>query len=289
MRGTKKSRLPNSEFDKHNLWVLNEASVISVYEFIGRLVSEEGYHIVYAAEGNPETTLKGMVKAGFKEAPLQVEEGALGIVDRARHYSEDSVQSPDNQSKWALWEAYFKSQYNGDSTSTKRLIIGMPLGYFYPQIYHNNLISYEQEFDVAPPRVEAICLYTRGLLQKSSLSNLVWLVNSHESILHGSLLRNRWNPVDIIVLMRKGLNRALSDTDNISNDKSNLVFSTLKLIYHMDDQFIVGHPDIFEDTIRKMFVGSAEKIFKCIVAEIIKEIVYDGELNLRDNKSHESS
>jgi hypothetical protein len=75
MRGTKKSRLPNPEFDKHNLWVENEASVISLHDFIGRLVSEEGYHIVYAAEGNPETTLKGMVKAGFKKAPLQVEGG----------------------------------------------------------------------------------------------------------------------------------------------------------------------------------------------------------------------
>jgi hypothetical protein len=145
MRGTIKFQLPISEFEKHNLWVLeNEGSEISVYEFIGRLVSEEEYHIVYAAEGNPETTLKKKVRAGVKAAPLQVEGAALRIVDRARHYSDENVQSSDNQGKWALWESYFKGQDNGDYASTKRLIIGMPLGYFYPHIRHNNLISYEQ-------------------------------------------------------------------------------------------------------------------------------------------------
>jgi hypothetical protein len=279
--------LPISEFDKHNLWVLkSEASVIPVYEFITRLVSEEGYHVVYAAEGSPETTLKKMVKAGVKEAPSQVEEGGLRVVDVTRHYSEDRVQSPDNKAKWTLWESYFKSQDNGNHSSIKRLIIGMPLGFFYPHVYHNNLLRYEQEFDVASPDIQAICLYTKGLLKKLSLSNLVWLVNSHESILHSSLLRNilskSWSPVDIIVLMRKGLDTALSGTDNISNDKSNLVFSTLKLIYHMDDQFIAAHPDIFEDIIPNMFRSSADKIFKCIVDEIIKEIVYDSELNSKE-------
>jgi hypothetical protein len=97
-----------------------------------------------------------------------------------------------------------------------------------------------------------------------------------------NILSKSWSPVDIIVLMRKGLDRALSGTDNISNDKSNLVFSTLKLIYHMDDQFIAAHSDIFEDTIRNMFRSSADKIFKCIVDEIIKEIVYDSELNSKE-------
>lgn len=276
--------MPISEIDEHNLWVLkSESSLIPVYEFIARLVSEEGYNVVYAAEGSPETTLKKMVKAGVKEAPSQVEDGRLRLVEGTRHYSEDNIQSPDNQAKWTLWESYFKNQDNGNYSSIKRLIIGMPLGYYYPTVYHNNLIRYEQEFDVATPDVQAICLYTKGLLKKLSLSNLVWLVNSHESIIHSSLLRNMfrksWRPVDIIVLMRKGLDRALSGSDNISNDKSNLVFSTLKLIYHMDDQFISAHPDIFEDTILKMFRSSADEIFKCIVDEIIKEMVYDSELN----------
>jgi hypothetical protein len=86
--------LPISEFDKHDLWVLNsQASVTPVYHFIARLVSEEGYHVVYAVEGSPKTTLKKMVKAGFKEAPSKIEEGGLRLVDVTRHYSEDRVQS----------------------------------------------------------------------------------------------------------------------------------------------------------------------------------------------------
>jgi hypothetical protein len=61
-----------------------------------------------------------MVKAGVKEAPSQVEEGGLRVVDVTRHYSEDRVQSPDNKAKWTLWESYFKSQDNGNYSSIKR-------------------------------------------------------------------------------------------------------------------------------------------------------------------------
>jgi hypothetical protein len=107
---------------------------------------EENIGIVkqlYDAEESPETTLEKMVKAGIEEAPSQVKDGGLRVVDMSLHYSEDRVHSPDNQAKWTLCESFFKSQDNGNYSSIKHLIIGMPLGYFYPHVYHNDLISYE--------------------------------------------------------------------------------------------------------------------------------------------------
>jgi hypothetical protein len=258
----------------HSLWVLDDAaSVKPVYDLINKLILKEGYTIVYAAEPNPQMTLETMATGGINARKL-VEERALRIIDRNLVFSKDNVGSADNKAK----EPSFKSYFRGRNKDKGRLFIGMPEGYFGSEAnFHQKLISAEQECNnIFDADLKAICLHTRAFLDSMSLSNLVKLLNAHQGIIGGKLGVKIWNPAYIIAPMRRGLDKALYPKDNANSD-SDIVFRTLELIYHMDEQFIISHPDIFESTLRKMFGNSAKAILKSICDEIINEIVFDRE------------
>ena len=255
----------------HAIWVLDDAATHkTVYDFMNKLILEDGYTIVYAAEPNPQKTLKTMAAGGIKAREL-VETGALRIIDSNQIFSKNNVKSA-KKAKGPAFESYFKRQAKGK----RRLFIGKPEEYFRSgSNLHPTLITAEQECNhIFSEELKAICLHKRSFLDKMSLSSLVRLLSAHQCIIGGKRGVTIRNPVEIIAPIRIGLDKALND--RYSNDLySPLVFRTLKLIYNMDYQFIIDHPDIFENTLQKMFRNSANAILRSICDEIIKGMVFD--------------
>jgi hypothetical protein len=59
-----------------------------------------------------------------------------------------------------------------------------------------------------------------------------------------------------IAAVRSGLEKMLGQ------EGADLVFKTLKLVYHMDEDEILSDPERFEGTLRRMLGVSADAIFK---------------------------
>lgn len=253
----------------HALWALDIGlSHKPVYDFINNLILEGRYTIVYAAEPDPTRVLSAMIAGGIKAKEL-VEKGALRVIDCNQIFPKDKSASGEAPS--------FESYFDGQAKRKNWLFIGMPETYFGSKSgYNHQLIGAEQACNsIIDSKLEVVCLHRPSFLRKMSLSGLIRLFHAHRGFIDADGQVERSEALDLTEPIRIGMDRALNNKPDSNLHFSDLVFKTLKLVYHMDEQFMITHPEIFENSLCKMFGNSANMILGSIRNEIIKEMLFE--------------
>jgi hypothetical protein len=229
--------------------------------------------------------IRNLSKNGVLEVEDYVERGALRVVPADSFFS-PSETNLDYNVLLPQWHKVISSVR--EERFKRIMVIGMPhKAFFETEASQRKLIEYEeQSAKFHDGSFQAICCYTRELLERLPLSNIIRLLTVHKDIINKGEFSNRsvsknqnnnfyisnsnyHNQQDtqrIIRLIEYGLRRALGQ------ETAALVFKTLKLVYQIEKEHIVSHPKLFEDKISKMIGSSGDIVLKMISETIISEI-----------------
>ncbi len=249
----------------------------------------EGYAVIYVTEDSINQAVRNLSKV---DVPIEdyIESGALRIIDGDSFYSPTDTKL-DYSILLSQWHKVISSV---PKKNFKGLIfMGMPhRAFFDNKETLQKLIEYELQITKSnDSSFQAVCCYSKGLLDKLSLGHLIRILNAHQDIAvsqvrehnrsgdhskkYGSNSSSRGGSggpersVKIIDLIEEGLAKALGKETSI------LVLKTLKLIYGINRDDVPAKPELFEEKIKRLFGGTAELILKIIVERIVQEIIVD--------------
>jgi hypothetical protein len=249
---------------KHSLLLLEDKTGVDsqIYQKISFSLSE-GFAVIYIVEADPVQTLERMIQGDVKKAKESIESGALTLVDRNSFYL--SAEGRFNQKPIESITDLYKSL----SAKFKGVLpIGMPLLPSHPDMSdYQNLMVNENLADITLQESdEIICCYDNESISNMPLSYLLYLLHAHQYLIQGEL--TRYEPINgqAFNLIKRGLDKFFGE------ESAHMVLRTLKLVYHMDEKFIISNPEIFEDTLGKMFKRSSKEMLSAISDEIKAEL-----------------
>lgn len=223
------------------------------------------YAVIYAVENDATKAVQRMSRHGVEVETL-VESGALTIVDRSAMYSVEKT-GLEGHALLDSWQSLMlKVKRRSDFKGI--LAIGSAEAFFEHPVDPCKLVRYEEmvgkEFQIP---LEAICCYSENAFSRLSLGDLVAILNSHHSTIHGDCRYMEWDPQKLVELARKGLDKALGD------ELSNLIFKTMKLCYKISDSDIVSNPPVLEDLLERIMGKSAADITLTYIKDEVRKLV----------------
>jgi hypothetical protein len=246
------------------------------YEKIAHYLSQ-GYAVIYIVESDITKVVINLSKTCEIEIEEYIEKGALTLIDANSFYSPSETRFD-----WELLVAQWQKVISSVSKKGKFkrvMVMGMPhAAFFDSRENQQKLIEYEEQvakhYDGG---VQVFCCYTKELIDKLPLGYLLRLLAAHQDTAissngnssQGSFGRNNHHNIPrTIDLIEEGLTEALG------RETCALVMKTLKLIYKIDSNKIVGDPENFEEKIRRM-IGkeTADSVMRIIAERIKAEIV----------------
>jgi hypothetical protein len=250
----------------------------SYYYFYEKIVHylSQGYAVIYVVESDITKAVINLSKTCAIEIEEYIEKGALTLIDANSFYSPSETRFD-----WELLVAQWQKVISSVSKRGKFkrvMVMGMPHAAFFDSRENQQmLIEYEEQvakhYDGG---VQVFCCYTKELIDKLPLGYLLRLLAAHQNTVissndnnnQGSFGRNNQNIPRTIDLIEEGLTEALG------KETCALVMKTLKLIYKIDRNEIVGDPENFEEKIRRM-IGeeTADSVLRIIAERIKAEIV----------------
>jgi hypothetical protein len=250
----------------------------SYYYFYEKIVHylSQGYAVIYVVESDITKAVINLSKTRAIEIEEYIEKGALTLIDANSFYSPSETRFD-----WELLVAQWQKVISSVSKRGKFkrvMVMGMPhAAFFDSRENQQKLIEYEEQvakhYDGG---VQVFCCYTKELIDKLPLGYLLRLLAAHQNTAissndnnnQGSFGRNNQNIPRTIDLIEEGLTEALG------KETCALVMKTLKLIYKIDRNKIVGDPEKFEEKIRRM-IGkeTADPVMRIIAERIKAEIV----------------
>ena len=250
----------------------------SYYYFYEKIVHylSQGYAVIYVVESDITSAVINLSKTRAIEIEEYIEKGALTLIDANSFYSPSETRFD-----WELLAAQWQKVISSVSKRGKFkrvMVMGMPhAAFFDSRENQQKLIEYEEQvakhYDGG---VQVFCCYTKELIDKLPLGYLLRLLAAHQDTAissndnnnQGSFGRNNQNSSRTIDLIEEGLTEALG------KETCALVLKTLKLIYKIDRNKIVGDPEKFEEKIRRM-IGeeTADSVMRLIAERIKAEIV----------------
>ena len=249
----------------------------SYYYFYEKIVHylSQGYAVIYVVESDITKVVLNLSKACSIEIEEYIEKGALTLIDANSFYSPSETRFD-----WELLVAQWQKVISSVSKRGKFkrvMVMGMPhAAFFDSRENQQKLIEYEEQvakhYDGG---VQVFCCYTKELIDKLPLGYLLRLLAAHQDTAvsnnnnnQGSFGSNNQNIPRTIDLIEEGLTEALG------KETCALVMKTLKLIYKIDRNKIVGDPEKFEEKIRRM-IGeeTADSVMRLIAERIKAEIV----------------
>lgn len=251
-------------------------SYFRFYEKIAHYLSQ-GYAVIYIVESDITKAVINLSKTCEIEIEEYIEKGALTLIDANSFYSPSETRFD-----WELLVAQWQKVISSVSKRGKFkrvMVMGMPhAAFFDSRENQQKLIEYEEQvakhYDGG---VQVFCCYTKELIDKLPLGYLLRLLAAHQNTAissndnnnQGSFGRNNHQNIPrTIDLIEEGLTEALG------KETCALVMKTLKLIYKIDRNKIVGDPEKFEEKIRRM-IGeeTADSVMRIIAERIKAEIV----------------
>ena len=250
----------------------------SYYYFYEKIVHylSQGYAVIYVVESDITKAVINLSKTCAIEIEEYIEKGALTLIDANSFYSPSETRFD-----WELLVAQWQKVISSVSKRGKFkrvMVMGMPhAAFFDSRENQQKLIEYEEQvakhYDGG---VQVFCCYTKELIDNLPLGYLLRLLAAHQNTVISSndnnnlasFGRNNQNIPRTIDLIEEGLTEALG------KETCALVMKTLKLIYKIDRNKIVGDPENFEEKIRRM-IGeeSADSVMRIIAERIKAEIV----------------
>src|SRR5918992_1006613 len=230
----------------------------SYYYFYEKIVHylSQGYAVIYVVESDITKAVINLSKTCAIEIEEYIEKGALTLIDANSFYSPSETRFD-----WELLVAQWQKVISSVSKRGKFkrvMVMGMPhAAFFDSRENQQKLIEYEEQvakhYDGG---VQVFCCYTKELIDKLPLGYLLRLLAENQNIPR------------TIDLIEEGLTEALG------KETCALVMKTLKLIYKIDRNKIVGDPEKFEEKIRRM-IGeeTADSVMRLIAERIKAEIV----------------
>lgn len=129
-----------------------------------------------------------------------------------------------------------------------------------------------------------ICWYKKIWLEEATLPQLIRMFDSHGNAVDDKLATVKWNQDKILNMITRAIdldadvNNSINRKEDINNGEvdhvySDLLFETIRNMYHVDRNSMVTDPEKFEQILIKMLgKGSYEEISNNIKNSFIKEI-----------------
>lgn len=237
-----------------------------IAETIERAVSDD-CAVILASESNPDSVAELLDLEGLDSSPY-INRGLLTILDRHFVYSMAKARFDANglSNKWSSLSSKVKKK-----TGCKGIVAIGPPRVFFETNNLDKLIEYEKSygrrFEGVP--FEAICCYYSNDFSKLSLNDIIQILDYHEYVVYQGGKYLRWHPNNMILAI---INSAIDNA--FGTGTSSLLLKTLELIYNIDNDKIVGQPEIFEDKLRKVLGITAQAALDRIRIEIINELSY---------------
>ena len=238
-----------------------------IFEKIVQYISD-GYAVVYVGEENETSAKQEFSRMG---TPIDgyIEKGSLTIINR------DVFYSPFVPGKILLeqWNKLFAriDKKAGRGTFKGFVAIGMPAdSFFLSEADSQQLVRYEslaaEKYDGS---LEAMCLYTTGMIETMPLRYVISLLNAHQNTCHRDGKFREWNSKRGLSIIKRGLNSALGP--NVTE----LVLPIIVRDFHSIEDAIVLNPDQFERKLEILLGRSAAAVvIDHMKKEISKDIVY---------------
>jgi hypothetical protein len=242
------------------------------YEKIAVHLSQ-GYAVIYIVEHNITQVVRDLSKMGLSVEDY-IETSALTIVDADSFYSPSQTRL-DHKILLPQWQKIASSvSKNGKFKGI--FIMCMPhLAFFESKENQQKLLEYEEQVTKSHDRTfQVLCCYTKELIDRLSLSNLIGVLVSHQNI----VTDNNYNSNNanyettilssrIIELVEGGLTKALGEETTM------LVFKTFRLIYKINRSDIISKSELFEEKLKKMFGEEVAGKILGIIADRIRDEV----------------
>jgi hypothetical protein len=246
--------------------VAHNPSYYTLYQQIAHYLSD-GYAVVYVVESNPGQVAKKMADM-YPEIESFIKSRALTVIDKNAFYLPEKMKFYGRPMLNAWSNLLSKIQESGNFKGF--LVMGMlPEVFFETARNQKKLVDYEQSvannFDNFAG-IEAICCYTIECIDKLPLSYVLRLLNSHQRIVRPGL-EQVWTPKKNVEIVERALNRFFP------NETSHVVMSIIENVSTTDKKTAVTEPELFEESVRKLFDKSADIIFNTIKSEIKREIL----------------
>lgn len=117
-------------------------------------------------------------------------------------------------------------------------------------------------------RIEIICCYDSRSFESLSLGKTISVLGLYNYTIHSNCHYCEWHPEIIIELIAEGLNRALGQ------GAAQLIFTSLKWIYRIDEDSIISQPEVFEEKLRRVLGGKADIAIRVILDEIRSRVAF---------------
>lgn len=221
-----------------------------------------------------------------------------------------SNNSTSAQSLIKILRSEIEKKKNKERNNNKILLVGTCKPFSERDDY-DGLIAYENAINhelilpssssSAAPTIECICCYrsstARQILSVPIMASVILNHDSTVAVVDSSDIQNNtmrekiesylnyskkpthpktkiidiqplYSNQKIIAAIKLGIDKTLGD------NASNLILKTMKLVYYMDEYFIIQHPNVFVDTLVKLIGGGAANIILLnILTEMRHQIV----------------
>ncbi len=264
----------------------------AMYIILNHFLDNE-YSVIYCVESTPSSRIvKNMQSAGIGDLKHVVKEGALQIINRDIFYSHNEDKKMNRKSKKDISNnkrkknssspiteeqvfQKFRLMFNeardkSDFRRKKVIYFGYP-----PTPYHapggfERLLYNEQAIERFKQRtsLEIVCCYDISIISHMTLWQAISTLNAHNKIFHiGGDYDDIWRSSDILHLIEIGIEKSLG------KGSFDLVLSTLKLVYGIDERKIVQDPQKLEKIITRVIGKNSDLVTKSIKSEIENRLI----------------
>jgi hypothetical protein len=237
--------------------------VTQVYKKISEYISD-GFAVIYIVECEPARAISRMI-GGVEKAKEYVESQALTVIDRDSFFLSPEGKRFNDMALEAIAKLHksLSEKFKG-VLLVRKPVLPSPCS---AQDYQNLVLLEKQASSLIREPDECICCYDSKSLSNMPLIHLVHLIQAHPYVIRANGTDYYSSDGLAFTLIKRALDKFFGE------ESAYMVIRTLKLIYHMDEEFIVANPDIFENTIRKMFKLSSKEMLDTISEEIRAEIM----------------
>jgi hypothetical protein len=139
----------------------------------------------------------------------------------------------------------------------------------------SKLAKYENEMcNISNESIEAIvCCYPDKWIKSLTFANIIHLLNLHSGIVQRGCFTQPWNRRIFISIIAEAID------EELGSGSSYLLMKTLHHIYKIDEDIILRKPQIFEDTIKRMFGRRSENILNAISRNFTEKVSFNTNIN----------
>lgn len=233
-----------------------------------------GYAVLYAIEGNTIAVLKKMKRIGIiEDIEDHIQNGDLNLMDTATIYADAIDRSGQVSVSTELLKKWKNMINRIKQHGTRKGILVIAGGnlVFAKMKDFEQLMFYERGMKQTlrhRRRLEIICYYSEDTVDKIPIRYFIPIIKSHSHLMDRDFVKAKLDDYRVLHYAEKGID------DVLGENSGKLFFRTLKLIYGIDQDRIIQHPELLEEKLQKMFGRSSDRILQSIMDKL-KNMMHD--------------